>query len=131
MTNSNYVQFPVLVSTISFFKKKQLLYLRWLLASLLRYLTEDLILLGLFDHNVGLTTKCDMVKVFENVVEEEPLPQTLVDMTNTKNKTLVECVNKNNGRLICLTNKLRNSRQSCKQGLQLMPLFHSYPIASH
>ena len=76
------------------FQKKQLLYLRWLLASLLWYLTVDLILLGLFDRNVGLTRKCAKVKVSENVAEEEPPSQTRVDMTNTKNKTLVECVNK-------------------------------------
>ena len=70
------------------------------------YLTEDLNLLGLFDCLVGLTTKCAMVKVSENVVEEEPLQETRVDMTNTKNKTLVECVNKNGRSLICLTNHL-------------------------
>ena len=81
------------------FQKKQLLYLRWLLGSLLRYLTKDLILLGLFDRNVGLTTKCAMVKVSKNIVEEEPLTQTQVNMTNTKNKPLNECVNKNSRRL--------------------------------
>ena len=48
-----------------------------------------------------------MVKVSENVVEEEPLSQTRVDMTNTKNKALVECANKNSRRLICLTNQLQ------------------------
>ena len=72
------------------FQKKQLLYLRWLLASRLWFLTEDLNLLaGLFDRNVDLTTKCAMVKVLENVVQEEPLSQTRVDVTNTKNKALV------------------------------------------
>ena len=45
-------------------------------------------------------------EVLENVVEEEPLSQIGVDMTNTKNKTFVECVNKNRRRLICLTNQL-------------------------
>ena len=99
------MQFSVLHSLTSF-SKKQLLYLRWLLGSLLWLLTEDLSLLGLFDCNVGLTTKCAIVKVSENVVEEEPLSQTRVDMTNTKNKTLVECVNKNSRRLIFLTNQL-------------------------
>ena len=63
-------------------------------------------MLGWFDHNVGLTKKCAMVKVSENVVEDEPLTQTRVDTTNTKNKTLVECVHKNSGRLICLTSQL-------------------------
>ena len=87
------------------FQKKQLLYLRWLLASLLRCLTEDLNLLGLFDRNVGLTTKGAMVKVSENVVEDEPLSQNRVDMTNTKNKTLCKCVYKNSRTLICLTNQ--------------------------
>ena len=86
------------------FEKNQLLYLRWLLASLLWYLTEDLILLGLFDRNVGLSAKCAMIKVSKNAVEEEPLSQTPVDMTNTKNKTLLECARKNRRRLICLTN---------------------------
>ena len=77
------------------FQKKQLLYLRWLLASLLWYRTEDSNFLGLFDCNVVLTAKCSMTKVSENVVEEELLLQTQVDMTNTKNITLVDCVNKN------------------------------------
>ena len=75
------------------FQKKQFLYLRRLSASLLWYLTGDLNLFGLFDRNIGLTTKCAMVKVSENVIEE-PLPQTPVDMTKTKSKTFVECVNK-------------------------------------
>ena len=102
MTYINYVQFSVLVSPVNFSKKKkkQLLYLRWLLASLLRYLTENLNLFGLLDFKVGLNTKCAMVKVSENVVEDEPLSQTRVDTTNTKNKTLVECAHKNSRRLI-------------------------------
>ena len=50
--------------------------------SLLWYLTEDLNLLCLFDRNVGLTTKCAMVKVSENVVENETLSQTRVDLTS-------------------------------------------------
>ena len=49
------------------FQKKQLLYLRWLV---LRYVTDDLNLLGMFDRNVGLTTKCALVKVSENVEED-------------------------------------------------------------
>ena len=107
MTYSNYMQFSVLVSSTSFSKKskKQLVYRRWLLASLLRYLTEDSNLLGLFDRYVGLTTKCAMVKVSENVVEGEPLSQNRVDTTNTKKKTLVECVHKNSRRLICPNNQ--------------------------
>ena len=64
-------------------------------------------MLGLFDCNVGLSTKCEMVKVSENVVEEELLSQILVDMTNAKNKTVVECVNENSRRLICLTNQFK------------------------
>ena len=44
----------------------------------------------------------------KNVVEEEPLSQTQVDMAYTKNnKILVKCVNKNSKRLICLTNQLK------------------------
>ena len=88
------------------FQKKQLLYLRWQFASLQWYLTEDLNLHGLFDRDVGLTAKCAMMKVSENVLEEELLSQTRVDMTNTKNKTLVERVKKNSRRLICVTNQL-------------------------
>ena len=42
------------------------------MASLLWYLAEDLNLLGLFDRNVGLTTKFAAVKVSDNV-EDEPL----------------------------------------------------------
>ena len=94
MTYSNYVQFSELVLSNSFSKKKQLLYLRWLLARRSWYFKEDLSLRGLLDRNVGLITKCAMVKVSENVVEKEPLSQTRLDMTNTKNQTLVECVNK-------------------------------------
>ena len=54
----------------------------------------DLNLLGLFDRNIGLTTKCAMGKVLENFVEEKPLLQTPVGMTDTKNKTLVEYATK-------------------------------------
>ena len=74
------------------------------IASLLWYLTEDLNLLGLLHRNVGLTTKFALVKVSENIEKFEPLSQTHVDMTNTKNKTRVECVTKNSRNLICLTN---------------------------
>ena len=69
-------------------------------------LAEDLNLLGLFDCNVGLTTKYVIVKVSKNVEDDEPLSQTGVNMTNTKNKILVEYVTKNSKRLICLTNQL-------------------------
>ena len=54
------------------------------MASLLWYLIVDLNLVGLFDRKVGLNTKCAMVKVSDNVEEDEPLSQALVDMTNTK-----------------------------------------------
>ena len=54
------------------------------MASLLWYLKEDLNLLGLFDRSVGLTTKCAMVEVSENVEEDEPLSQARVNMTKTK-----------------------------------------------
>ena len=87
-------------------QKKQLLYVRWLLASLVWYLTGDFNFLGLFHCIVGLTTKCTTVKVSENVVEEEPQSQTRVDMANIKNEALVECVNKNSRKLICVTNHL-------------------------
>ena len=58
------------------------------MASLLWCLTVSLNLLGQFDRNIGLTTKCDLVKVSENVEEDEPLSQTGLDMINTKNKTV-------------------------------------------
>ena len=106
MTYSDYAQFSVLYHR-PVLQKKQLLYLRWLLSSLFWYLTEGLILFGLFYRTVGLTTKCATVKISEHTVEEEPPSQTRLDMTNTKNKTLVECVNKNSRRLICLTNQLK------------------------
>ena len=54
------------------------------MASLLWYLAEDLNLFGLFDRNVGLTTNFAMVKVLQNVEEDEPLSQTRLDMTSTK-----------------------------------------------
>ena len=60
------------------------------MASLPWYLTEDLNLLGLFNRNEGLTTKCAMVKVSENVEEDEPLSQTRVNMTNTKTKHVLK-----------------------------------------
>ena len=46
-------------------------------ASLLGYLIVDFNLVGLCDRNVGLNTKCALVKVSENVEEHEPLSQTL------------------------------------------------------
>ena len=76
------------------------------MVSLLWYVTEDLNLFGLFDRNVGLTTKRAMVKVLENVEKDEPLSQTRVDMTSIKNKTLVERAIKNSRSLIYLTNQL-------------------------
>ena len=39
---------------------------------------------GLLDCKLGLTAKYAKVKLLENVVEDEPLSQTQVDMTNTK-----------------------------------------------
>ena len=47
-------------------------------------LTVDLNLLGVCDRNVGLNTKFAMLKVSENVEEDELLSQTREDMTNTK-----------------------------------------------
>ena len=77
------------------------------MASILWYLTADLNLLGLFDGSVGLTTKCAMMKVLENVKEDETLSQTRLGLTNTKIKTIYECVTKNRRRLIRLTNQLK------------------------
>ena len=54
------------------------------MASLLRCLIVDLNLMGLCDCNVGLNTKCAVVKVSENVEEDEPLSQALVEIINTK-----------------------------------------------
>ena len=47
-----------------------------------------------------------MIKVSGNVKEDEPQSETGVDVTNTKNKTLVECVTKYSRGLICLTKQL-------------------------
>ena len=77
------------------------------MASLLRYLTKDLSLLGLFDLSVGLTTKCALIKVSDYVEENGTLSQTRLDVTHTKIKTIVEGVTKNRRRLICLTNQLK------------------------
>ena len=63
-------------------------------------------MLGLFDRSVGLTTKCALMKVSENV-EEETFSQTCLEVTHTKIKTIDECVTKNKRRLICLTNQLK------------------------
>ena len=79
-------------SSTSFSKKAA--FLRKM-AILLWYLTEDLNLLGLFDLSVGLVTKCALIKVSKNVEEDETLSQTRLDVTNTKSKTMVECVTKN------------------------------------
>ena len=65
------------------------------MASLLWYLTEDLGWLGLFDRSVGLTTKCALTKVSDNVEENGTLPQTRLDVTHAKIKTIVEVVTKN------------------------------------
>ena len=59
------------------------------MANLLWYLTKDLNLLGPFDRNFGLITKCATVKVSENVEKNKPLSQTQVDMTLTKTKHLL------------------------------------------
>ena len=86
MTCSSYVQFLMFASSTSFSKKAASLLK---IASRLWYLKEDLRLHGLFDSNIGLTTKCTMVKVSENVEENEPLSQARVDLTNTKTKHLL------------------------------------------
>ena len=49
-----------------------------------------------------------MVKVSDSDKEDEQLSQARVDVTNTKSKTLVDCVTKNSRRLICLINQLEN-----------------------
>ena len=68
------------------------------MVSLLLYLTEDLNLLGLFDRSVCSTTKCTLMKVSENVEEDETLSQTRLDVTNTKIKTVFMCVTENRRR---------------------------------
>ena len=75
-------------------------------ASLLWYFKDDLNLLRLFGRYVGLTSECTVVKVSENVKENEPLSQARVSMTKTKNKTLVECVYKNNRKLLFLNDRI-------------------------
>ena len=84
-------------------------------------------LLGPFDRNVGLTTKCTMVKVTANVEENEPLSQARVNMTNKKKKkTLVECVTKNSRTLIFLTDILeilyRAASKICSGCLSSTPI---------
>ena len=73
MTYNSYAQFSMFASSTSFSKKAASLPK---LAPLLLYLTEDLNLLGLFDCNVGLTTKYAMVNVSEIVKEDQPLSHT-------------------------------------------------------
>lgn len=59
-----------------------------------------MILLSLFDSDVSLVTKRAMVKASEDIEgEEEPSPRARVDMTNIKDKTLVDFVTKNSRRL--------------------------------
>ena len=72
---------------------------------------------GLFDRNVGLTAKYAMVKVSDNVVEEEPLSQTRVNTTYTKNKTLVGVCQPKQWKVCMSDQQIENSSQSCKQGL--------------
>ena len=129
-TYSSYVQFLMLAPSTTFFEKAASLPKT---ASSLWYLKENLNLLGLFDRNVGLTTKCTMVKVSENVEENIPLSQARVDMTNTKNQTLVESVTKNSRRLLCLTDQLKirhrapsNTFSGCLSSTHV-----TYPITSH
>ena len=74
MTFGSYVQFSMFASSNSFSKKREASLSK--MASLLWYLTENLNLLGLFDRNVGLTRKFAIVKVLENVEEDELLSQT-------------------------------------------------------
>ena len=45
-------------------------------------------LLGLFDRNVGLTTKFATMKVSEKVEEDKPLSQTQVDMSIDGHKSV-------------------------------------------
>ena len=60
------------------------------MASRLWYLVVDLNLVGLCDRNVSLNTKCAMVKVSENVKEDEPLSQALVEMINAKKREKIK-----------------------------------------
>ena len=56
-------------------------------ASDLYYFIVNLNLVGLCDFNVGVHTKCALVKLSENVKEHEPLSQALVKIINTKKQT--------------------------------------------
>jgi len=61
------------------------------------YLSEDLILLSLFDAEVPLVTKCEIVKAaHETDGERDPPKWAHVDMRNTavQQKTLVDFVSK-------------------------------------
>ena len=74
------------------------------------YLSEVLILLSLFDAEVSLATKCEIVKAArERDGEKDPPKRALVDMKNTavQQKTLVDFVSKSSKNLftfwVCLT----------------------------
>ena len=103
------------------------------IASILWYLKKNLSLLSLFDRNVGLTTKCTMVKVSKNVEENKPLSQARVDMTNTKKQTLAECVTKNCRRLLCLTDQLEVLHRAPSNIFSrcLSSTHVPYPVASY
>ena len=75
MIYSSYVQISIFTSSTRFSKIAGFFTVPKM-ASLLRCLTEDLNLLGLFDRSVGLTTKCALMKVSENVKEDVTLSQT-------------------------------------------------------
>ena len=105
------------------------------MASVLWYLTEDLNLLGRFYRSVGLTTKCALTKVSENVEEDYTLSRTRLDVTNSIIKTIVECVTKNRRRLMYLTDRLKIL--CCLQGellarslvdASLLPLSHCFSL---
>ena len=112
------------------FYKKQLLCLRWLLASLLWHLTEDLNLLGLFDRNVGLTTMCHGESFRECHRRWSTVTNSRGYDQQKKQNTSRVCQQKQQ-KVDMSDQPSRNSPQSCKQGFQLMPFIQPYPIASH
>ena len=70
------------------------------MAGHLRYVSEDLILLSLFDQDVDLPTKQAILKASqENEGEKDPPKRAHFDMTTVQSKTLVDFVSKSSRNL--------------------------------
>ena len=120
----SYVRFSMFASSTSFLKRGALPER----AGLLWYHIVHLKLVGLCERNVGLNTKCALVKVSENVKEHGPLSQAPVKIINTKNKTLFECVTKNSKRLIFVTNQLEIFHRAASKVFSGYLIFTPIPL---